>query len=566
MTMLQGNGGRRSDEIKRGIERAPHRALLRAAGVTEDEFDRPFVGVANAFNEIVPGHIHLRDIAEEVKRGVREAGGRPFEFPAIGVDDGIAMNHRGMFYSLPSRELIADSIETMAEAHRFDALVLIANCDKIVPGMLMAAARLDLPCIYVAGGPMLAGQMATPGGTRAVDLSTVFEAVGAVRAGRTTATELQALERCACPGAGSCSGMFTANTMNCLSEALGIGLPGNGTAPALTKERRDLARRAGNQIVQLLREGISARRVLTRSSFMDALALDMALGGSTNSVLHLLAIAWEAGVKLTLDDVAAASTGTAQICALAPAGPHHVQDLHRAGGVTTVLRVLRDADRISAGTPTVSAGVPLAEVLGTEPPATNGVVRDWEHAHRAEGSLAVLRGNLAPDGAVVKRSAVRPEMMRHSGPARVFDCQEDACAAIRGGGIMPGDVAVIRYEGPRGGPGMREMLSPTAELAGAGLGDTVALITDGRFSGATRGAAIGHISPEAALGGMLAVLRDGDVIHIDIHANSIAADISEAEYERRMDAWSPPPPRFNRGYLARYARLVGPSHMGAVLQ
>ncbi|ADU51879.1 dihydroxyacid dehydratase [Thermaerobacter marianensis DSM 12885] len=559
----------RSREVVEGFHRAPHRSLFKAMGYTDEELRRPLIGVMNSRNEIIPGHVHLDNIARAVCDGIRMAGGTPIQFGVIGVDDGIAMGHRGMRFSLPSRELIADSIETVTEAHQLDGLVLIPNCDKITPGMLMAAARLNLPTVVVSGGPMMAGNVYG----RAVNLATVFEGVGAFQAGRITAEELFELEEAACPTCGSCSGMFTANSMNCLTEAIGLGLPGNGTIPAVEAARLRLAKQAGMQVMELVRRGLRARDILTEAAFRNALAVDMALGCSTNTVLHLLAIAHEAGLGdvITLDLIDEVSRCTPQLCKLAPAGPHHIQDLHQAGGIQAVLAELLRGGHIDGSVLTVT-GRTVAENLAAAERRIlrarawrSDVIRPIEEPHSPEGGLAVLRGNLAPDGAVVKQGAVDPAMLRHRGPARVFDSEEDAAAAIRQGRIRPGDVVVIRYEGPRGGPGMREMLAITAALAGMGLDREVALITDGRFSGATRGASIGHVSPEAAAGGPIALVEDGDEIEIDIPGRRLELRVPPDELARRRERWQPRPPRETRGYLARYARAVTSANTGAVL-
>lgn len=550
----------KSEVTKKGIEKAPHRSLLNALGLTKWEKDRPFVGIVNSQNDLVPGHLHLDQIAGAVKAGVRANGGTPLEFPAIAVCDGIAMNHAGMRYSLASRELIADSIEVMALAHALDALVLIVNCDKIVPGMLMAAARLNLPAVVISGGPMMVGRLQG----RDVDLNTVFEGVGAVQAGRMAPEELEELEEAACPGCGSCSGMFTANTMNCLSEALGLALPGNGTFPAVSAARIRLAKDAGWQVMELVRKGISACDILVEKAFTNALALDMALGGSTNTVLHLPAIAREAGVDLDLDSVDRISGKVPHLCKLSPAGSMHIQDLHEAGGVSAVLQELLSHGLIE-GDALTATGQTLAENVkgcGIKRPE---VIRNVDAPYSPTGGLAVLKGNLAPDGAVVKQAAVDPKMLEHKGPARVFNSEEAAVAAILEGKIKPGDVMVLRYEGPKGGPGMREMLTPTSAVAGMGLDRDVALITDGRFSGATRGASIGHISPEAAEGGPLALVREGDLISIDIPSRKLELLVDDEELEKRCAKWQSPEPRVKKGYLARYARLVSSASQGAVL-
>ena len=545
---------------KRGFERAPHRSLFYATGLTPEELDRPIIGVANSYNEIVPGHVHLDQVSEAVKAGVRIAGGTPLEFNVIGVCDGIAMGHPGMCYSLPSRELIADSVEVMAMAHRFDGLVLIPNCDKIVPGMLMAAARLDIPAIFVSGGPMMAGRFQG----QDVDLKTVFEAVGEYRAGRMSEEALCELEQTACPGCGSCAGLFTANTMNCLTEALGMGLPGNGTIPATTAARLRLAKRAGMQVLDLVHDGVLPRHIMTEAAFENAIAVDMAIGGSTNTVLHLPAVAHEAGVSLPLERFDAASSRTPYLVKLSPSGPHHMQDLDEAGGVPAVMAELSRQDLLHSDLPTVT-GKTVAENLDGVRRLTE-VIRPVDAPHRPDGGIAILWGNLAPDGAVVKAAAVRPEMMQHRGPARVFEDEESALDAILGDRIQAGDVVVIRREGPRGGPGMREMLMPTSALAGMGLDDKVALLTDGRFSGATRGAAVCHVSPEAAAGGPIALVREGDEVELDIPNQRLTILVSEEEMARRRAGWTPPAPRATEGYLARYASLVSSASEGAILQ
>ncbi|MGO8694751.1 MAG: dihydroxy-acid dehydratase [Rectinemataceae bacterium] len=549
----------KSDIVKKGIERAPHRSLFKAMGYTDEELERPLVGVVNAKSEIVPGHMHLGTICDAVKAGVRSSGGTPIEFPSIGVCDGIAMGHEGMRYSLATRELIADSIECMAMAHAFDALVLVPNCDKIVPGMLMAAARLDLPTVVVSGGPMLSGRLKG----RHISLTTVFEAVGAVGAGRMSEEELGEYEESACPGCGSCSGMFTANSMNCVTEALGLGLPGNGTIPAVFAERIRLAKRAGSAIMSLIASGTTARRILTPGAFANALAVDMALGCSTNTVLHLAAIAREAGVPFDLAAVNETSARVPNLCRLAPAGDRHIEDLHAAGGVQAVMRELSTKGLLDLSLPTVS-GKSVGENIATAFNRDQETLRPVSNPYSPTGGLAILFGNIAPEGCVVKRSAVDPGMLKHEGPARVFDGEEAAFAAVMSGGIAPGDVVVIRYEGPRGGPGMREMLEVTAALAGRGLDKKVALLTDGRFSGATKGASIGHCSPEAAAGGPIALVREGDRIAIDIDARAIRLLVEDKELARRRASWRAPPPNVTSGYLARYARMVGSASRGAV--
>ncbi|NLU42556.1 MAG: dihydroxy-acid dehydratase [Firmicutes bacterium] len=551
----------RSDAVKKGIEKAPHRSLFRAMGYTDEELSRPLVGIANAASEVIPGHTHLDLVSEAVKAGVRMGGGTPIEFGVIGVCDGIAMGHEGMKYSLASRELVADSVESMAMAHAFDALVLVPNCDKIVPGMLMAAARVNIPAVVVSGGPMMAG---TLDGAR-IDLNTVFEGVGSVAAGTMTEQELRRIEDSACPGCGSCAGMFTANSMNCLVEVLGMGLPYNGTALAVSGQRLRLAKQAGVAVMKALSADIKPRDVMVEDAFINALTLDMALGCSTNTVLHLAAIAHEVGIELDLQLVNEVSARTPRLCSLRPGGPHHIQDLHEAGGIPAVLKELSKKGLIRSGSMTVT-GLTLGESLDSCPPRRTDVIRPIESPHSATGGLAVLFGNLAEDGAVVKAAAVDERMMRHSGPARVFDSEEAAIKAILSGRIAKGDVVVIRYEGPRGGPGMREMLSPTSALVGMGLDKDVALITDGRFSGATRGAAIGHVSPEAAQGGVIALVEEGDEIAIDIPGRSLELRVSPEDIEARRSRFTAPQPRVTSGYLARYSRLVSSAAEGAILR
>ncbi len=552
----------RSDLMKKGLERAPHRSLLKAMGYTDEEIARPLIGVVNSANEIIPGHVHLNTIAEDVKAGIRLAGGTPIMFPAIGVCDGIAMGHTGMKYSLASRELIADSTEVMAMAHPFDGLVLIPNCDKIVPGLLMAALRLNIPAVFVSGGPMLAGTRQD--GTSA-DLISVFEGVGAVRAGKMTQKSLKALEDCACPGCGSCSGMFTANSMNCVTEALGLGLPGNGTIPAVHAARRRLAKQAGMQVVDLVKKDIRPRDIATPDAFRNALAVDMALGCSTNTVLHLPAIAHEAGIKLELDLFNEISKKTPNLCHLSPAGEHHVEDLHLAGGIQAVIKTIAELGVIRQDALTVT-GKTVGENIRGAKVCNNDVIRPLNRPYSREGGIAVLRGNLAPDGAVVKQSAVAEAMLVNEGTARVFDSEDAAITAILGGRIKPGDIVVIRYEGPKGGPGMREMLSPTSAIAGMGLDTSVALLTDGRFSGGTRGAAIGHISPEAAEGGPIAFVREGDRIAIDIPAKKLTLKVSDEELKKRKKGFAAPEPTIKTGYLARYAKLVTSAGTGAIFK
>ncbi len=549
----------RSDNLKVGAARAPHRSLLKALGITDSEMKRPFIAVVNSVNDYVPGHTHLREIGECVKAGIRNAGGVPFEFSTIGVCDGLSMNHKGMKYSLASRELIADSIEVMLTAHPLDAAVFIPNCDKIVPGMLMAAARLNLPCIFVSGGPMSAGRFR--GGR--ISLNDMFEAVGACAAGKLDEDTLYEMENSACPTCGSCSGMFTANSMNCLTEAIGLALPGNGTISAVSSARRRLAKEAGERVVQLLEENIRPSDILTEKAFENALRCDMALGCSTNTVLHLTAIAHEAGVDLDLDLIDKISHETPQLCKLNPASYVFIEDLDEVGGIQSVIRELDKGGLINRDCLTVSGTV--YERFSKAPEADGEVIRKIDNPFSKDGGIAILRGNLCPQGAVVKKGAVAPSMMKHQGPARVFDCEEDASKAILGGKIVAGDVVVIRYEGPKGGPGMREMLAPTSSLAGMGLDDKVALITDGRFSGATRGAAIGHVSPEAAAGGLIGLVKEGDIISIDITARKLELLVDEAEIEKRRAEWKPPVMNVT-GYMKRYARLVTSGATGAVFE
>ena len=551
----------RSDSVKRGMQQAPHRSLFNALGLTKEELDRPLVGIVSSYNEIVPGHMNLDKIVEAVKMGVAMAGGTPIVFPAIAVCDGIAMGHIGMKYSLVTRDLIADSTEAMAMAHAFDALVMVPNCDKNVPGLLMAAARINIPTIFVSGGPMLAGHV--KGEKRS--LSSMFEAVGAYTAGKMTQEDVYEFECKACPTCGSCSGMYTANSMNCLTEAIGMGLAGNGTIPAVYSERIKLAKHAGMKVMELLEKNIRPRDILTREAFLNALTVDMALGCSTNTMLHLPAIAHEAGVELNVDIANEISARTPNLCHLAPAGYTYMEDLNEAGGIYAVMKELTKkdllyTDLITATGKTVSENI--ADAVNKNPE----VIRPIENPYSETGGIAVLKGNLAPDSAVVKRSAVALEMMKHEGPARVFDCEEDAIAAIKGGRIVSGDVVVIRYEGPKGGPGMREMLNPTSAIAGMGLGSEVALITDGRFSGASRGASIGHVCPEAAVGGPIALVEEGDIIEIDINANKLSLKVSEEELNERRAKWQPKEPKVKTGYLARYAAMVSSASRGAVLE
>ena len=549
-----------SDIVKKGVEKTPHRSLFKASGFTDEEIQRPLIGVVSAKNEVIPGHVHLDKIAEAVKAGVRLAGGTPIEFPAIGVCDGIAMGHVGMKYSLATRELIADSIESMTLAHGFDALVLIPNCDKIVPGMLIAASRLNIPAILVSGGPMLS--MNFDGKFR--DLNTAFEAVGAFKAGTIDEQGLLELEEAACPSCGSCSGMFTANSMNCLSEVLGMALPGNGTIPAVYSERIRLAKHTGMKIMELLEKNIKPRDIITPDSIYNALRVDMALGCSTNSMLHLPAIAYEAKAPITLDYANDISKETPNLCHLAPAGDHHVQDLYMAGGVQAVMNELSKKNLLKLDTITVT-GKTLGENIASCPVKDYTVIRPIDNPYSETGGIAVLKGNLAVDGSVVKRSAVAPEMLQHEGPAKVFDSEEEAIAAIYAGKIVKGDVVVIRYEGPKGGPGMREMLSPTSAICGMGLDKDVALITDGRFSGATRGAAIGHVSPEAREGGPIAFIKDGDIIQIDIDKCELNVKLSDEEMAKRKENWTPNEPKIKTGYLKRYSKLVSSAIQGAVM-
>lgn len=552
---------RPSDRVLKGDACAPQRSLFYALGLTEEELSRPLIGVVSAYSEIVPGHLHLDKITEAVKAGIRMAGGTPIMVPAIGVCDGIAMGHIGMKYSLASRELIADSVETMANAHGFDGLVLVPNCDKIVPGMLMGALRVNLPAVVMSGGAML------PGNDKGKDmsLSTMFEAVGAKKAGLIDQQELTYIEQNACPGCGSCSGMFTANSMNCLCEVLGIALPGNGTIPAVYSGRMQLAKKAGMAVMQMVEKNIRPRDIVNERSLRNGLACDMALGCSSNTVLHLLAIAKEAKVELDLNIINEVSQATPNLCKLAPAGPDHIVDLYRAGGVQAVMKELQKKGLIDDSLMTVT-GKSVKENLETVKNLDHRIIKDIDAPNSPTGGIAVLFGNIAPKGCVVKRSAVDPSMLKHTGPARVFDSEEDAIDAIYNGKIVKGDVVVIRYEGPKGGPGMREMLNPTSALAGMKLDKDVALITDGRFSGATRGAAIGHVSPEAASQGPIAVIREGELIDIDINAGTIDLRIDAEEMQRRLDAWQPPQPKVSEGWLARYARLVSSADEGAVLK
>lgn len=550
----------RSHQVTQGVERAPHRSLFYSMGLTKEELDRPLIGVISAHSEIVPGHINLDKIAEAVKAGVRMAGGTPILMPSIGVCDGIAMGHQGMKYSLASRELIADSVETMAMAHCFDGLVLVPNCDKIVPGMIMGAARINIPSLLVSGGPMMAGVA----NNLEVSLSYMFEAIGARKVDKIDDAALEEYENAACPGCGSCAGMYTANSMNCLSEAIGIALPGNGTIPAVHADRFKLAKRAGMQIMQLVEQDIKPRDIITEKSIRNGLAVDMALGCSTNSVLHLLAIANEAGVNLNLETINEVSQVTPNLCHLAPAGPAHMQDLNAAGGVPAVMAQLADKGYLDTSLIT-STGKTVGENLVGRFNKNVSIIRPMNNPYSQTGGIAILWGNIAKDGCVVKRSAVSEEMLVHTGPARVFDSEDEAIATIYAGKIIAGDVVVIRYEGPKGGPGMREMLNPTSALAGMGLDKSVALITDGRFSGASRGASIGHVSPEAAAGGEIALIEEGDLISINIPQYSINVQVSDEELAKRKELWKPKAPNVTTGWLARYARMVSSANTGAVL-
>lgn len=549
-----------SDIMKKGPERASQRSLLKALGLTDEEIKRPLIGVVNSFNEVVPGHVHLRTIADGVKAGIRMAGGTPMEFGAIAVCDGIAMGHTGMKYSLASRELIADSVEVMATAHAMDGLVFIPNCDKIVPGMLMAAARLNIPSVFVSGGPMLTGKYKG----KTLDLNSVFEAVGAHAAGKISDEDLCNIEGNACPGCGSCSGMFTANSMNCITEVLGMGLPGNGTVPAVHSGRIRLAKQAGMQVMEMLDKNICPLDIMTKEVFHNALTVDMALGCSTNTVLHLPAIAYEAGVPLDLEMVNDVSMKTPHICKLAPAGNHHIEELDAAGGIPAVMKRLTERNLLYLDGVTVT-GKTLRENLEKAEVLDNDIIRTLEAPYGERGGLAILRGNLAPDGAVVKQAAVAPSMLSHQGPARIFEGEEEAVAALYSGKINKGDVLVIRYEGPKGGPGMREMLTPTSAVQGMGLGESVALLTDGRFSGATRGAAIGHISPEAAEGGLIGLVEEGDIIAIDIPNHKLELKVDEKVLEERKANWVKPEPKITKGYLGKYAKRVTSASTGAIV-
>ena len=551
----------RSDSVTKGMQQAPHRSLFNALGMTKEELDRPLVGIVSSYNEIVPGHMNLDKIVNAVKMGVAMAGGTPIVFPAIAVCDGIAMGHVGMKYSLVTRDLIADSTEAMAMAHAFDALVMVPNCDKNVPGLLMAAARLNIPTVFVSGGPMLAGHVKG----HKTSLSSMFEAVGSLAAGTMSEEDVYEYECKACPTCGSCSGMYTANSMNCLTEVLGMGLQGNGTIPAVYSERIKLAKHAGMQVMEMLKRNIRPRDIMTKEAFHNALTMDMALGCSTNSMLHLPAIAHEAGVELDVDIANGISAKTPNLCHLAPAGPTYMEDLNEAGGIYAVMKEISKKGLLNLDCMTVT-GKTVGENIKDAVNKNTEVIRPVENPYSETGGIAVLKGNLAPDSGVVKRSAVVPEMMVHEGPARVFDCEEDAIEAIKGGKIVAGDVVVIRYEGPKGSPGMREMLNPTSAIAGMGLGSSVALITDGRFSGASRGASIGHVSPEAAVGGPIALVEEGDIIKIDIPANKLELAVSDEELERRRERWQPRQPKITTGYLARYAAMVTSGNRGAILE
>jgi dihydroxy-acid dehydratase len=551
----------KSDSVKKGMQQAPHRSLFNALGMTEEEMERPLIGIVSSYNEIVPGHMNLDKIVDAVKMGVAMAGGTPVMVPAIAVCDGIAMGHIGMKYSLVTRDLVADSTECLARAHAFDALVMVPNCDKNVPGLLMAAARINIPTVFVSGGPMLAGRVQG----HKTSLSSMFEAVGAYTAGNMTEEDVREYEQKACPTCGSCSGMYTANSMNCLTEVLGMGLKGNGTIPAVYSERLKLAKHAGMAVMEMLKKNICPRDIMTEKAFRNALTMDMALGCSTNSMLHLPAIAHEAGVDLNLEIANAISAKTPNLCHLAPAGPTYMEDLNEAGGIYAVMNEVSKLGLLELDCMTVT-GKTVGENIKSCVNHNPEVIRPVENPYSQTGGIAILKGNLAPDSAVVKRSAVAPEMLKHEGPARVFDCEEDAIAAIKGGKIVAGDVVVIRYEGPKGGPGMREMLNPTSAIAGMGLGSTVALITDGRFSGASRGASIGHACPEAAVGGPIALVEEGDIISIDIDNHRLDVKVSDEEMARRKADWQPRKPQVTTGYLARYAAMAAPASRGAILE
>ncbi len=551
----------KSDSVKKGMQQAPHRSLFHALGMTEEEMERPLIGIVSSYNEIVPGHMNLDKIVDAVKMGVAMAGGTPVMVPAIAVCDGIAMGHIGMKYSLVTRDLVADSTECLARAHAFDALVMVPNCDKNVPGLLMAAARINIPTVFVSGGPMLAGRVHG----HKTSLSSMFEAVGAYTAGNMTEEDVREYEQKACPTCGSCSGMYTANSMNCLTEVLGMGLKGNGTIPAVYSERLKLAKHAGMAVMEMLKKNICPRDIMTEKAFRNALTMDMALGCSTNSMLHLPAVAHEAGVDLNLEIANKISAKTPNLCHLAPAGPTYMEDLNEAGGIYAVMNEVSKLGLLELDCMTVT-GKTVGENIKSCINKNLKVIRPAENPYSQTGGIAILKGNLAPDSAVVKRSAVAPEMLKHEGPARVYDCEEDAIAAIKGGKIVAGDVVVIRYEGPKGGPGMREMLNPTSAIAGMGLGSTVALITDGRFSGASRGASIGHACPEAAVGGPIALVEEGDIISIDIDNHRLDVKVSDEEMARRKANWQPRKPQVTTGYLARYAAMAAPASRGAILE
>ncbi len=552
----------RSDLIKKGFERAPHRSLLKATGLTDADFEKPFIGICNSFIEIIPGHVHLQELGHIVKKAVREAGGVPFEFNTIGVDDGIAMGHIGMKYSLPSRELIADSVETVVNAHHFDGLICMPNCDKIVPGMIMGALRVNIPTIFVSGGPMKAGR--TNEG-EVIDLITVFEGVGQYKSKRIDADRLKELEDYACPSCGSCAGLFTANSMNCLLEALGLALPGNGSYLATSQERRKLLLEAAQQIISLVEKDLKPRDIVTPEAIDNAFALDMAMGGSTNTVLHTLAIAYEAGITYPLERINKIATRIPHICKVAPAGKWHMEDVDRAGGVSAILKEISKNDNALYLNQMTVTGKPIKQNISNAKIKDKTVIRSIEEPYSERGGLAILFGNLAPEGAVVKTGALDPKMLVHQGPAVIFNSMEEANAGILEEQVKPGDVVVIRYEGPKGGPGMQEMLAPTANIMGMGLGSSVALITDGRFSGGTRGACIGHVSPEAAAGGPIAFIKNGDIISINIPENKLEVDITQAEFQERKQQWIPPKPKFNKGWLARYASMVTSANTGAIL-
>lgn len=553
----------RSDKVKMGFERAPHRSLLRATGLKTEDMSKPFIAICNSYTDIIPGHVHLRKVGDMVRKAIVAAGGTPFEFNTIGICDGIAMGHAGMKYSLPSRELVADCVETMVNAHLFDGMVCIPNCDKIVPGMIMGALRCNIPTLFVSGGPMRAGKM--PDG-RAVDLISVFEGIGAFKAGKISEEQLEEISCRACPGAGSCSGMFTANSMNCLCEAIGLALPGNGTILAEDPKRRSLWRAAGKRIVEMVREDLRPRDIVTRESLDNAFVLDMAMGGSTNTVLHTLAIAHEAGVAYDLARINELSKKCPNICKVSPSSPYHVEDVDRAGGISAILNEIgRVRGLLNTECRTVT-GKTLGKVIARAKSKDPACIRPIENAYSPEGGLSILYGNLAPEGAVIKTAGVDPKMLTHEGPAIIFESQEDACEGILAGRVKPGHVVVIRYEGPKGGPGMQEMLSPTSYIMGQDLGDKVALITDGRFSGGTRGACIGHVSPEAAEGGPIGLLKDGDIVAIDIPARQLNVKLADGELAARRQAWRAPEPRFKTGWLARYTRMATSAGTGAVLQ